>query len=363
MTPLAPHKTAALNMTVAEIAKMLGGKVEGDAGLNIECPAKLQDAGPNDISFYHNPKYVGLAEATEAGCLLLPLASAGLPSRAKSRIIVEDPYLAFSRILIHLVEREPKGTPGIDPKASVHPEAKLGADVAVGAFTVIEKGAAIGDGVRVGPQCYVGPRAKIGRGCLLHPQVVIRQDCVVGERVIIHPGTVIGGDGFGFTTDRKTGRHSKIPQLGNVIIGDDCEIGSNVTIDRAMVGSTVVGPGTMIDNLVMLAHGVKVGRDCVLVSQVGIAGSTALGDRVVLGGQVGLVGHIKLGDGVQVGAQSGIMTDVPKGTIMFGYPARPHRESFKLQALYGRLPEMYAALKAIQKKLGIETKTEVKSES
>jgi UDP-3-O-[3-hydroxymyristoyl] glucosamine N-acyltransferase len=175
---------------------------------------------------------------------------------------------------------------------------------------------------------------------------------------VIHSGTVIGADGFGFSPDRKTGKLRKIPQIGNVVIGDDVEIGANVAIDRASVGSTTIGSGTKIDNLVQLAHGVKVGKNCILVSQVGVAGSSELGNNVVLGGQVGLVGHIKLGDGVQVGAQSGIMSDVPAGTVMFGYPARPHRESFKLQVLYGKLPEIYAALKEIKEKLGIGGKSE-----
>ena len=357
------HPLPPLNKTVAELAALVNGRLEGDPRFVVALPATLAEAGPNDIAFFANPKYSEAAAASGAGCLLLPQSQAGLACRSPNRIFVSDPQLAFSQVLWLLEEVMPELPGSIDAKAAVHPQASLGAGVGVGAFTVIESGAVVEDGARIAAQCYIGENARIGRQCRIYPQVIIRENCVIGERVIIHPGTVIGADGFGFTTDRNTGRHKKIPQLGNVVVGDDAEIGSNVTIDRAMVGSTTIGRGTQIDNLVMIAHGVKVGRDCILVSQVGIAGSCQLGDRVILGGQVGLAGHLKLGDGVQVGAQSGLMADVPAGTVMFGYPARPHREAFKLQALYGRLPEMRDALKAIQKKLGIGAKVEIKTES
>ncbi|MBI3551194.1 MAG: UDP-3-O-(3-hydroxymyristoyl)glucosamine N-acyltransferase [Elusimicrobia bacterium] len=355
-THLMVHKIPPLNKTLAEVADMVGGRAEGDSRFVVEHPATLQDAGPKDISFLGNPKYAAAAAQSAAGCLLLPATGPGASVRARNRIFVEDPQFAFAQLLLFVESQKPKAPAVHDAKASIHYQAKLGPNVSVGAFTVIERGAHIGEGTAIGAQCYIGERVKIGRHSKIYPQVVIREDCVIGERVIIHPGVVIGGDGFGFSPDKKTGLLRKIPQLGNVAIGDDVEIGSNAAIDRAMVGTTTIGAGTKIDNLVQIAHGVKIGKGCILVSQVGIAGSTELGNHVVLGGQVGLVGHIKLGDGVQAGAQSGIMADIPKGTIVFGYPARPHRESFKLQALYGRLPEFYEALKTIQKKLGLETK-------
>lgn len=342
-----------LNKTVGELAQLTGGRLEGDASFVIERPATVQEAGPKDIAFLGNPKYAEAAASSDAGCLYLPQAQKDLACKAPNKIFVDDPQKAFSQTLGLLAEAQPHVPSGIDAKAAIDPKAKLSSGVAAGAFSVVEAGAEVGENTTIGAQCYIGRDVRIGKGCLIHPQVVIRERCVIGDRVTIHPGTIIGGDGFGFTTDPKTGRHAKIPQVGNVTIGNDAEIGSNVTIDRAMIGSTVIGDNVQIDNLVMVAHGVKVGRGSILVSQVGVAGSCELGQFVVLGGQVGLAGHIKLGDGVKVGAQSGLMADVPAGTVMFGYPARPHREAFKLQALYGRLPEMHDAIKQIQKKLGL----------
>jgi len=351
-----------VNKTVADLAQLVGGKAVGDASLLIDKAATLKDAGPADISFLGNQKYADAAAASRAGCLLLPLDMEGRSSTPKARIFVDDPQFAFSQILSMIVERQPKAPAAIDPKASVHYQAKMGPNVSVGPFAVIERGAAIAEGASIGAHCYIGENAKVGRFCKIYPNVVIREDCVIGDRTIIQPGAVIGGDGFGFSPDKKTGKIRKLPQVGNVVVGEDVEIGANVTIDRAAVGSTLIGAGTKIDNLVQIAHGVKTGQNCILVSQVGVAGSTELGNHVVLGGQVGLVGHIKIGDFVQVGAQSGIMNDVPAKTTMFGYPAKPHREAFKLQVLYNRLPELFDAVKQIKEKLGIEgkSKTEAK---
>jgi UDP-3-O-[3-hydroxymyristoyl] glucosamine N-acyltransferase len=224
--------------------------------------------------------------------------------------------------------------------------------VSVGDFAVIEKGAVVGDRATVSALCFVGADARIGEDCLLHPRSVVMHECVLGKGVILHPGAVIGGDGFGFLTDKKTGRHTKIPQIGNVVLGDRVEVGSNSTIDRGAVGSTVIAEGVQIDNLVQIAHNVRVGQDSVLVSQVGVAGSTTVGRNVILAGQAGVVGHVNIGDGAIVTAQSGVMSDVPPKTTLFGSPGRPHREAFKLQALYGRLPELYEKVKDIEKRLG-----------
>lgn len=345
--------------TVAELAALVGGLPLGDASHVIEGVAEVASAGPLDAASFHNMKYVAAAQASSAGCLLVPPAAKDAPCAAKAKIVVEDPQAAFA-ILLGLIEgdRLARVAPGVSPKASVHPEAKLGAGVRVGDFCVIERGASIGAGTTILPQCYVGENAKLGEGCLLHPRAVVRHDCELGARVTLHPGAVIGGDGFGFTTDKRTGRHTKIPQIGNVVIGDGVEIGSNATVDRATLGSTVIESGVQIDNLVMIAHNVRVGRDSVVVSQVGIAGSTTIGRNVILAGQAGLAGHLHVGDGAVVSAQTGVMADVPPKAILFGSPGRPHREAFKLQALYGRLPELVERLKEVEKKLGLSGKTE-----
>lgn len=345
--------------TVSEIARLVGGEAVGDTGAVISAVADLADAGPTDIAFLENQKYAAAAAAAPAGCLLLPPQAKDAPCAAKAKILVDEPRKAFA-VLLSLIDKSRRGEaePVLSPKASIHPSAKLGTGASVGDFTVIEKGAVVGEGTVIMPQCYVGAGAKIGKGCLLYPQVVLRDGCTIGDRVIIHPGTVIGADGFGFTTDKKTGRHAKIPQIGNVKIGDDVEIGANAAIDRAAIGSTVIEDGVQIDNLVQIAHNVRVGRGSVIVSQVGIAGSAKIGQGVVLGGQVGVAGHLSVCDRTQVGAQSGIMSavepDAPgkPGPVLFGSPARPHREAFKLQALFGRLPELFDRVKAIEKKLG-----------
>ncbi|MFI5362035.1 MAG: UDP-3-O-(3-hydroxymyristoyl)glucosamine N-acyltransferase [Elusimicrobiota bacterium] len=345
--------------TVAEIAALVGGQAIGDASLVIESVAEVAAAGPRDVASFHNMKYLAAAQASPAGCLLVPPPAKDAPCAAKAKVVVADPQAAFA-ILLGVIDgaRRAAVAPGVSPKASVHPEAKLGAGVRVGDFAVVERGASIGEGTTILPQCYIGENVKIGKGCLLHPRVVVREDCELGDRVTLHPGVVIGGDGFGFTTDKKTGRHTKIPQIGNVVVGDGVEIGANSTVDRATLGSTVIESGVQIDNLVMIAHNVRVGRDSVIVSQVGVAGSTTIGRNVILAGQAGLAGHLTVGDGAVVSAQTGVMSDVPPKAILFGSPGRPHREAFKLQALFSRLPEFNERLKELEKKLGISGKAD-----
>ena len=343
--------------TAAEIAALVGGRAVGDGGVVISGVAELADAGPRDAASFHNMKYAAEAAASKAGCLLVPPQAKDAPCAAKAKVVVEDPQAAFA-LLLGLVDaaRRAELPAGVSPKASVHPSAKLGKGVRVGDFTVIEAGASVGDGATILPQCYLGRDAAIGRDCLLYPQVVVREDCALGDRVIVHSGTVIGADGFGFTTDRKTGKHAKIPQVGRVVIKDDVEIGANVTIDRATLGETVVESGTKIDNLVQIAHNVRVGRDCFVAAQTGIAGSTTAGNNVILAGQTGIAGHLTIGDGAIITAQTGVMGDVPPRTTLFGSPGRPHREAFKLQALYGRLPELAERIRELEKKLGLSGK-------
>jgi len=343
-------------LTVAQIAALVGGQAVGDGSRVVESVAEVASAGPSDVASLHNMKYLAAAQASLAGCLLVPPPAKDAPCAAKAKIVVEDPQAAFA-LLLGLIDAAGRSrvAPGVSAKASVSPEAKLGADVRVGDFSVIERGAVIGEGTTILPQCYVGENVKIGKNCLLHPRAVVREDCELGDSVTLHPGAVIGADGFGFTTDKKTGRHTKIPQIGNVVIGDGVEIGANATVDRATLGSTVIESGVQIDNLVMIAHNVRVGRDSVIVSQVGVAGSTTIGRNVILAGQAGLAGHLNIGDGAIVTAQTGVMRDVPPKTMLFGTPGRPHREAFKLESLYGRLPEIVERLKELEKTLGAKT--------
>lgn len=342
-----------VNKTVGELAELVGGTLVGDASFVIEGASGLSEAGPRDISFLGNAKYAEQAATSKAGALFLPPAAAQAPGLCKNRILVEDPQWAFALVLRHAESKRPKPAPGVDERAAVDPSARLGAGVSVGAFAVVEKNAVVGDNTIIMPHAYVGENVRVGRDCKLYPRVVVREDCVLGDRVILQPGVVIGGDGYGFSPDKKTGALRKIPQLGNVVLQDDVEVQANTTIDRGTVGSTVIGANTKIDNLVQIGHNCQIGKSCLLVSQTGIAGSTTLGNGVITAGQAGLVGHIKIGDRAIIGAQTGVMGDVEPGKVLFGSPARPHRESLKLQALYGRLPELFDAVKQIKTKLGI----------
>ncbi|MBI4387398.1 MAG: UDP-3-O-(3-hydroxymyristoyl)glucosamine N-acyltransferase [Elusimicrobia bacterium] len=347
-----------MKIDLSELARLTGGDLEGSGDAAIEGAAGLSDATPRDVSFLGNPKYASQVKASRACCVFLPRSARTAAARNQegpaNRIYVDDPQWAFAQVLA-LLEKEMKktGPAVVDTKSSVHYEAKLGSQVGVGPYSVIERKAEIGAGTQIGAQCYIGADARVGAGCLIYPQVVIRENCVVGDRAIVHSGTVIGSDGFGFSTDKATGLHRKIPQIGNVVVEDDVEIGSNVSIDRGTVGSTRIGTGTKIDNLVQIAHNVTIGKNCFVVSQTGIAGSTRVGNHVILAGQAGVIGHLTIGDGAIITAQSGIMSDVEPKAILFGSPARPHREAMKLQALMGKLPEIYEAIREIKSKLGL----------
>ncbi|MBI3548960.1 MAG: UDP-3-O-(3-hydroxymyristoyl)glucosamine N-acyltransferase [Elusimicrobia bacterium] len=340
-----------MNITLKEIAELTSGELEGDAAKTITGAAGLADAVETDVSFLGNPKYGAQAAASKAGCLLLPKSAKGIAGVSANRIYVEDAQWAFAQVL-DIIEKEllKPVPPAIDQRTQIHHEARLSPNLTIGPFTVIDRRAIIGEGTVIGPQCFIGFNSRIGKNCRIYPQVTIRENVVLGDRCVVHSGTVIGADGFGFSTDRKTGAHRKIPQIGKVVIEDDVEIGSNVSIDRATVGVTKIGAGTKIDNLVQIAHNVHVGRNCLIVSQVGIAGSTKVGDQVILGGQVGVVGHVNIGDGAILTAQTGVMSDIEPKSVMFGSPARPHREAMKLQALINKLPEIYEAVKSFRGK-------------
>ncbi len=342
-----------MKITLQELVKQTGGELEGDGDYVIEGAAGLAEAGPTDVAFLENLKYGSQVSASGAGCVFLPKEAQGkIQGGPANRIWTSEPKWGFAQVL-HKIEaaQNPKPASQTNPKADVHPRAKIGANVSIGAFTVVEAGAQIGDDTVLGPQVYVGRNAKVGKDCRLYPQVVVREDCVIGDRVVVNSGTVIGSDGYGFSTDAKTGKHRKVPQVGNVILEDDVEIGSNVSIDRGTTGATLIGAGTKVDNLVQLGHNVQTGRNCLIVALAGVSGSTKLGNQVVVAGQAGIVGHITIGDGAIITAQTGVMNDVEPKAVLFGTPARPHREAMKLQALFSRLPEMYETVKELKHEL------------
>jgi UDP-3-O-[3-hydroxymyristoyl] glucosamine N-acyltransferase len=334
-----------MTRTLGELAVFLEGELQGPADLVIEGIAPIDQASPREITFIVQKRFARLADQSRAAAFIVSPEYAQLP---RPLIIVPHPYLAYARVAA-LFAPPLRRWPGISDLAFLGQEVRLGHDVSIAPLAFIGAGAALGDRVTIMPGCVIGENVRIGSDTLLYPNVTIREGCRVGARCIIHSGTVIGSDGFGFVPG-KAG-HVKIPQLGTVVIEDDVEIGANCTIDRGALGSTRVGRGVKIDNLVQLAHNVEVGEHSLLVAQVGISGSTKLGKGVVLAGQVGVAGHLDLGDGVQVGAQSGVHHSIPAGQTVSGSPTRPQREWLQQMGHIPKLPDIYRRLKQLEQQV------------
>jgi UDP-3-O-[3-hydroxymyristoyl] glucosamine N-acyltransferase len=338
-----------MERSLAELAAHVGGTIEGDAGLRIAGVSGLEEAGPGQLSFYGNPRYRDALRTTRAAAVLLPPGER-VERRDVAWVRVALPHLAFARIsaLFH-----PGATvsSGVNPRAQVDPSARVDPSATVMAFAVVEAGAQVGARTVLWPGTFIGQGARIGDDCVLHANVVVREGCILGSRVVVQPGAVIGSDGFGFAFDPAGPSHVKVPQAGIVRIEDDVEVGAGTCIDRATTGETVVGRGTKIDNLVQIAHNVRVGPLSILCAQVGISGSTELGTGVVLAGQVGVIGHVTLGDGAKVGAQSGIAHDVKPGAIMSGAPAVDHALWLRQSAAMKHLPEILRELRALRARL------------
>jgi UDP-3-O-[3-hydroxymyristoyl] glucosamine N-acyltransferase len=334
-----------MNLTVAELAKQLAGEVTGDATAALTGFTMIDRAQAGHLTFAETPEYFAAAEASAATAIICGKDSA---SDKKILIRVANPRIAFAKALA-IFFPEPKFAPGIHPSA------------------VIAKSAQVDPTAHVGPHCTVGERVKIGAGCVLQggnfigddstlgdgtnlfPNVTVYFRSQIGKRVRLHSGTVIGSDGFGYVLD--AGFHRKVPQVGNVVIGDDVEIGSNCSVDRGALGATVIGKGTKIDNLVQVAHNVEIGEHCILCAQVGIAGSAKIGSYTILAGQVGIAGHLKIGNKVTVGSKSGVMHNIPDGETWLGTPAQPDRQAKRMMIAMQRLPELFKKIAEWEKKL------------
>ena len=339
-------------LTLRELAERLGCRLEGDGAVEIERVATLEAAGPGDVSFLSNPKYASQLATTRASAVIAGDDTAPAPC---PMLRARDPYLAFAAA-VGLLAPDDRPAPGLSPSAHVDPGATVGPFCHIGAFASVGAGAVIGARTIIHPHAVLYPGVIIGEDCVVHAHASIRERCRVGNRVVIQNGAVIGSDGFGFAP-RPDGTYQKIPQAAPVVIEDDVEIGANTTIDRPAVGETRIQAGTKIDNLVMVAHGVHVGRNVMLISQVGIAGSTTIGDSSVLAGQVGVAGHLHIGKGTKATAQTGIPNSLPDGSFVSGYPAIDNREWLKSSAVFRRLPEMKKALAALEKRLaGLEAR-------
>jgi len=334
-----------MDVTLDELARLVGGKVSGDGKTVVRAVNGIKEAGPGDITFLANSKYAPLLSSTKASAVVVAEGtSSPIPALA-----VKNPDLAFGRVAEHLSGSGWRPAPGVHPSAVVAKTARLGKNVSVGAGTVVEEDASIGDNSVLYPQVYIGRETTIGPDALIYPQVVLRERCQLGARVILHSGTVVGSDGFGYATEQ--GVHHKIPQVGIVVIEDDVELGANVTVDRARFGRTVIGKGTKIDNLVQIGHNVSLGRGCLLVSQAGIAGSTKVGNYVVLAGQAGVIGHLEIGDGAIITAQTGVTKDVPPGGVRSGSPALDRRTHLKELAALSKLPDALQEIRKLRQEI------------
>jgi UDP-3-O-[3-hydroxymyristoyl] glucosamine N-acyltransferase len=333
-------------VTLGELADRLGCRLEGDGTIEITGVAGLEEAGPGDVSFFANPRYAAALKATRAAAVIV--AEGGAPLTVAA-LRAPKPYLAFAEAL-ELLTADAAPSPGAHPSSVVAADALVGADVSIGPFVVIGPGARIGDRVVLHPHVVIGPGARIGNDSILYPHVSVRERSLIGARVILQDGVVIGSDGYGFVA-RADGTHRKIPQRARVVVEDDVEIGANTTIDRPAVGETRIESGTKIDNLVQIAHGVRVGAHSLLAAQVGIAGSSTLGDHVTLAGQVGVAGHLSIGDHAIATAQTGIPSSVDSHSVVSGYPAMPNREWVASAAVVRRLPELRRQLLALIRRL------------
>jgi UDP-3-O-[3-hydroxymyristoyl] glucosamine N-acyltransferase len=335
-----------MSKTAAEIAQLLNGEVIGDGTVTLRNFAPADCAQPGDLTFAENAEFVAKAELSAASAVLV---GKDVASSKKVLIRVANPRAAFARVL-PLFFPETVFKPGIHPSAVIAAGAKIDPSAHIGPHCVIGECAAIGARVVLQGGNHIGADSVLGEDTNLFPHATLYPRTQVGARVRIHAGAVIGADGFGYVFD--AGAHRKVPQVGNVIIGDDVEIGANTTIDRGALGSTTIGKGSKIDNLVQIAHNVVIGEHSILVSQTGIAGSTKLGSYVVLGGQVGLAGHLKIGNQVTVAAQSGVMHDIPDGEKWFGTPAQPDKQTKRQILALQKLPELRRRVAELEKKLG-----------
>ncbi|MGE5557125.1 MAG: UDP-3-O-(3-hydroxymyristoyl)glucosamine N-acyltransferase [Bacillota bacterium] len=332
--------------TLKELAELVGGELNGPPDLKITGVGGLEHVRQGQITFVSKANLIPQAEICPASAVVM---SRALPLLNKPMIRVDNTRLAFAKIMTLFVPA-PSFTPGIDKTAVIGPEAKIGRKVYIGPLVSIGSHVKIADGVAIYPGAVIEDHVEIGEGTILHANVVVRYNCKIGAGVIIHAGTVIGSDGFGFVTmeDKK---HFKVPQIGNVVIEDDVELGANVAVDRATTGTTLIKRGTKMDNLVQIAHNVEIGEDCQVVAMTGVAGSTKIGDRVTLAGQSGIVGHLTIGNDSIVAARGMVIGNLPPRSFVSGQPARPHTEEMRIAALQSKLPDLFKTIRNLEKRI------------
>lgn len=339
-----------MEFTASTIAGFLNGEIEGNPDIKVNTIAKIEEGHEGALSFLANPKYEHYIYQTKSSIVLVNKSFVPSASIGATLIRVENSYEAFASLL-RLVDQARPRKKGIHPSAIIESSAKVGSDVFIGPYAYIGENCIIGDGCSIYPHVYIGDNTRLGISCTINPGVKIYHDCLIGEGCIIHAGSVIGSDGFGFAP-QSDNEYMKIPQLGNVVLEDHVEIGANVTIDRATMGSTIIRKGVKLDNLIQIGHNVEVGENTVMAAQAGISGSTKIGKNCMFGGQVGLAGHLKIADGTKIGAQGGILGDVKvENTVIIGSPAIELKQFMRCSVIFKKLPEMKIKIDLLEKEI------------
>ncbi|MEO7766909.1 MAG: UDP-3-O-(3-hydroxymyristoyl)glucosamine N-acyltransferase [Ferruginibacter sp.] len=337
-----------MQFSAAQIAMMINGKIEGNADIKVASFGKIEEAIGGQLAFLANPKYEEYLYSTDASIIIIN-ESQELKQQINATLIrVPDAYTAFATLLDTYQQIQTQQLSGIQQPAYIDATSKIGEAVFIGAFSYIGERAIIGNGTKIFANAYVGNNVIIGENSIIHPGVKIYHDCVIGKNVVIHAGTIIGSDGFGFAP-QADGTFKKVPQIGNVVIEDDVEIGSNTTIDRGTMGSTLIKAGAKLDNLLQIAHNVEIGNNSVIAAQAGISGSTKVGNNVMIGGQVGIVGHLVIADGSKINAQSGVSKSIKTpNTAVTGSPAFDYTAALRSQAIARKLPDLEKRIKELE---------------
>ena len=340
-----------MKITAAFLAQLLGGSLDGDPDVQVSRPARIEDAQSGDFAFLDNLKYESFAYSTQASILLVHSSFQPSQPVKPTLIRVDDVRSSLALLLQKFDESNHASRSAIAENASVHPSAQIGIGTSVGAFAIIEEGAVIGTNCQIYPQTYIGRNVRIGDNTRLYPGVRVLFDCTIGDHCILHSNAVIGADGFGYAPQEDRS-WIKVPQVGNVIIENNVEIGACTCIDRASIGSTTIRTGAKLDNLIHIAHNVEIGKNSALAAQVGIAGSTRLGDNCQIGGQAGFAGHLSLADGTRVQAQSGVgMNTTEPNATLFGSPAFAFRDFMRSHVVFRQLPDLQKKVQSLEKRL------------
>jgi UDP-3-O-[3-hydroxymyristoyl] glucosamine N-acyltransferase len=336
-----------MQFTAAQIAQIITGNVEGNPDVAVSSFGKIEEATSGQLAFLANPKYEDHLYTTNADIIIVNDNQVLREPIQATLIKVPDAYSAFALLLRQYQRIVAEQMVGIQEPCYIHATVKKGDNIFIGAFAYLGENVIIGDGAKIYPNAYIGNNVTIGEGTIIHPGVKIYHDCIIGRKVVIHAGTVIGSDGFGFAP-QADGTYKKVPQMGNVIIEEYVEIGSNATIDRATIGSTIIKAGAKIDNLVQIAHNVEVGNNTVIAALSGISGSTKIGNKVMIGGQAGLAGHITIGDGAKINAQSGVGKSLKDGQSVTGSPSYDYNKAIRSQAMARNLPEIEQRVRELE---------------